>query len=206
MTDNPTESTNALTAEEAAKRVGMTLAYFRTTMTKLNNSGQDLRTPAQPGERARKYDPAKLDAWKAAGAKVPKNDLSIPKAKPDAREIAATATRKGNHWLVDLPEINQGTQTENLRNANRIAHALAVEKLGVAADEVTVKLSITMPADAAEKWEQAKAQEKEAREAATRAAQLSRQAVHELKAQGCTYQDIGDLLGITPQRAQQLAQ
>ena len=98
MTDNTTDSTNALTVEEAAKRVGMTLAYFRTTMTKLNNSGQDLRTPAQPGERARKYDPAKLDAWKAAGAKVPKNDLSIPKAKPDAREIAATATRKGNHW------------------------------------------------------------------------------------------------------------
>lgn len=202
----PAEIPMALSIEEAAQRVGMKVAYFRTTMTKLNASGRDLRTPAQPGERARKYDVDKLDAWKAEGLPVPKDSLRVPQAKPGAREINATATRKGSHWLVDLPEIGQGTQTENLRNAQRVSHALAVEKLGVSPDEVSVNLSIVLPADAARKWEEAKSREREAREAAALASNLSREVVRDLKGQGFTFQDIGEVLGISMQRAQQLSQ
>lgn len=202
----PAEIPIALSLDEAAQRVGMNPAYFRTTMTKLNAGGRDLRTPAQPGERARKYDVDKLDAWKAEGLPVPKDSLRVPQAKPGAREIAATATRKGSHWIVDLPEIGQGTQTENLRNAHRVSHALAVEKLGVSSDEVTVNLTIALPADAAQKWDEAKSREREAREAAALASNLSREVVRDLKAQGFTFQDIGEVLGISMQRAQQLGQ
>ena len=196
----------ALTLEEAAQRVGMKTAYFRTTMTKLNAGGRDLRTPPKAGERARKYDVDKLDAWKAEGCPIPKDSLSIPKAKPGAREVTATATRKGPQWVVELPEIGQGTQTENLRNAHRISHALAVEKLGLAPDEVTVNLTINLPDDAAEKWNQAKEREREAREAAAEASTLSRQVVQDLKAQGLTLQDISELLGLSVQRVHQLNQ
>lgn len=202
----PAEIPIALSLEEAAQRVGMNVAYFRTTMTKLNASGRDLRTPTQPGERARKYDIDKLDAWKAEGLTVPKDSLRVPRPKPGAREIAATVTRKGAYWIVDLPEISQGTQTDNLRNAHRISHALAVEKLGVDPDEVTVNLTINLPADAARKWDEAKAREREGREAAASAASISRQVVQDLKAQGITLQDIGELLGLSMQRAQQLSQ
>lgn len=196
----------ALTLEEAAQRVGMKTAYFRTTMTKLNAGGRDLRTPPKAGERARRYDIDKLDAWKAEGCPVPKDAPGIPKAKPGAREVTATATRKGAHWLVELPEINQGTQTENLRSAHRISHALAVEKLGLAPDEVTVNLQITLPDDAAEKWDRAKEREREAREAAADASALSRQVVQDLRGQGLTLQDISELLGLSPQRVHQLEQ
>lgn len=202
----PAEIPYALSIEDAAQRVGMKVAYFRTTMTKLNASGRDLRTPAQPGERARKYDIDKLDAWKAERMPVPKDSLRIPQAKPGAHEITATATRKGSYWLVDLPEIGQGTQTENLRNAHRVSHALAVEKLGVSPDEVNVNLTIVLPADAARKWDEAKSREREAREAAALASSLSREVVRDLKGQGFTFQDIGEVLGISMQRAQQLSQ
>lgn len=201
LTDTP----HALTADEAAKRVGRTPASFRTVMSKLNHSGRDLRTPAQPGERARRYDLDKLDAWVADGMPIPTDTNSIPTPKPDARTIHATATRTGTMWTVTMDEINQGTQTESLRNAHRIAHALAVQKTGLAPDEIIIELTFELPADAAGQWEEAKKKRVEAQEANALATKLSRQVVQDLQAQGCTLLDIGEMLGISPQRAQQLA-
>lgn len=201
LTDTP----HALTAEEAAQRVGRSPSYFRVTMSKLNHSGRDLRTPAQPGERARKYDLDKLDAWVADGMPVPAETNTIPTPKPNARQIQATATRTPTGWTVTMDEINQGTHTENLRNAQRIAHALAVEKTGLAPDKITVNLTVNLPTDAATHWNEAKTKEAEAKTAAALAAKLSRQVVQDLQAQGCTLSDIGQMLGISNQRAQQLA-
>ena len=50
-----------------------------------------------------------------------------------------------------------------------------------------------------------KQKQAEAKTATALAAKLSRQVVHDLQAQGCTYLDIGQMLGISNQRAQQLA-
>ena len=199
------DALNALTAEEAAQRVGRSPTYFRVIMSKLNHGGRDLRTPAQPKERARRYDLNKLDAWVADGMPVPTETNTVPTPIPDARKINATATLTGNMWTVTLDEINQGTQTGNLRNAHRIVHALAVKKTGLAPDEVTIALTVELPTEAAKQWEEAKTKEAEAKTAATLAAKLSRQVVQDLQAQGCTYQDIGEMLGISHQRAQQLA-
>lgn len=201
LTDTP----HALTADEAAKHVGRTPAYFRVMMSKLNHSGRDLRTPAQPRERARKYDLDKLNAWAAEGMPIPTETNTIPTPKPNARKIHATATRTGTMWTVTMDEINQGTQTENLRNAHRIAHALAVQKTGLPTDEITIILTTNLPTEAAKKWEEAKQKQAEAKTATALAAKLSRQVVQDLQAQGCTYLDIGEMLGISHQRAQQLA-
>lgn len=201
LTDTP----HALTVEQAAERIGRTPAYFRTIMSKLNHGGRDLRTPAQPGERARRYDLDKLDAWVAEGMPVPAETTTVPTPRPDARRIKATATRTGTMWTVTMDEINQGTETKDLRNAHRIAHALAVKKTGLAPDEVTIDLTFELPTEAAKKWEEAKAKEAEAKAATVLAAKLSRQVIQDLQAEGCTYQDIGEMLGISYQRAQQLA-
>lgn len=202
-----TTEPHALSVEDAAARAGRAVPYFRTIMSKLNNAGRDLRTPAQKGERARRYDLDKLDAWITEGQPIPEAAPSIPKPRADARTIHARATRNTtrNTWTITMDEINQGTETENLRNAHQTAHALAVEKLGVTPDQVTVKLTPELPTDAAERWQQAKTAHDEAAAAARHAAALSRQVVHELKTQGFKYQDIGELLGISHQRAQQLA-
>lgn len=202
-----TAEPHALSVEDAAARAGRSVAYFRSTMSKLNKAGRDLRTTAQPGEGARRYDLDKLDAWISDGQPVPDAAPSIPTPRPDARTIQARATRNTtrNAWTVTMDEIGQGTETENLRNAHRIAHALAVEKLGVSPDQVTVNLIPELPTDAADRWQQAKTAQEEAAAATRRAAALSRQVVQELKSHGCTYQDIGELLGISQQRAQQLA-
>lgn len=201
-----TTEPHALSVEDAAARAGRAVPYFRTLMSKLNRAGRDLRTPAQPGERARRYDLDKLDAWIGEGQPVPEAATSIPKPRSDARTIQARATRNTdrNTWTITMDEINQGTETQNLRNARQVAHTLAVERLGVDRDQVTVNLTPELPAAAAERWQQAKAAHDEAAAAASRAATLSRQVVQDLKALECTYQDIGDLLGISHQRAQQL--
>lgn len=202
---SPAHSRQTLTAEEAAERVGRTPAYFRVLMSKLNHGGRDLRAPAHPGERARRYDADKIDAWVAEGMPVPTKPNTIPTPKPDARKISATATRTGNMWTVNIEEINQGTQTESIRNAHRIAHALAVKKTGLAPDEVTIELTVELPTETAHQWEKAKTKEMEAKATAALAAKLSRQVVQDLQAQGCTFHDIGEMLGISHQRAQQLA-
>ncbi|MBG6184719.1 hypothetical protein IWX65_002697 [Arthrobacter sp. CAN_A214] len=202
----PVEIDIALTIEEAAQRAGMTVPYFRTLMGKLNGTEDDLRTPVQPGVRARKYDINKVDAWKAAGTPIRKEAIRVPQAKPGARQIEATATRQGTRWIVDLPEIGQGTQTENLRNAERMAHTLAVTKLGVALDEVAINLTYTLPETASTKWQQSKDREREAKDIAAQAARLKAETVHDLRDQGYTFQDIGEMLSMSPQRAQQLSQ
>lgn len=199
------DTPHALTADEAAKHVGRTPAYFRTIMSKLNHGGRDLRTPAQPGERARKYDLDKLTAWVTEGMPIPTETNTIPTPKPNARKINATATRTGTTWTVTMDEIGQGTTTENLRNAHRIAHALAVKKTGLAPDEVTIALTFELPTETAHQWETAKQKQAEAKTATALAAKLSRQVVLDLQAQGLTYLDIGELLDISHQRAQQLA-
>lgn len=198
---------HALTVEQAAARAGRAVPYFRTVMSKLNSAGRDLRTPAQPGERSRRYDLDKLNAWITEGMPVPAAEPAIPTPRADARTIQARAVRNTarNTWTVTMEEIGQGTETESLSKAQRVAHALAVEKLGVEPDQVTVTITPELPTDAAERWEQAKGEQEAAKAAASRAAALSRQVVQDLKAQGCTYQDIGNLLGISHQRAQQLA-
>lgn len=202
----PAEIGIALTIEEAAQRAGMTVPYFRTLMGKLNGTEEDLRTAAEPGVRARKYDINKVDAWKKAGNPVPKDAIRVAQAKPGARTIEATATRQGGRWLVDLPEIGQGTQTENLRNAERMAHTLAVTKLEVAPDEVAINLTYTLPEAASTKWQQAKDREREAKDIAAQATRLKAETVQELRDQGYTLTDIGEMMGMSPQRAQQLAQ
>jgi hypothetical protein len=195
----------ALTLEQAAARLDVKASYFRTTMTKLNGTDQDLRSPQQPGERSRKYDVDKLDAWKTAGMPVPKDPLRTPQAAPGARVVQATATRKDGSWVVDLPDIGQGTRTENLRNAQRVAHALAADTLGLSLNEVTVNLVIRLPEDAAQKWRDAKTKEREAREAAASASRLSRQVIRDLRNDGLTLEDIGALLGLGLSRVHQLA-
>ena len=127
----------------------------------------------------------------AMGAAVGVDDLAA-EASPAAGVVSAIPGP-----LADLL---------HLRNAQRISHALAVEKLGLAPDEVIVNLTINLPDDAAAKWHQTKEREREAHEAAAEASILSRQVVQGLKAQGLTLQDISELLGLSVQRVHQLNQ
>lgn len=193
----------ALTAAQAAERTGHTLAYFRNIMSKLNSGGRDLRTPPAPGARARTYDLDKLDAWIAEGMPLPENPIPTP--KPDAQTIHAAAAHNGTTWTITLEELGITTSAESLHAGQRTAHALAVQKTGLNPDEITIKTAYKLSTDAAAQWANAKAMEAEAKKATAQAAKMSREVVLALQAQGFSYADISQMLGITYQRAQQIA-
>lgn len=196
----PAEGTEvALTAEQAAQRAGLSPSYFKNQMAVLNRTGRDLRTPRT--ERGpRKYDLDRLNQWITEGMPISAGD----DPEPGAQAVEATAVHEGGRWKVTVA----GGSTSFARTLDvgrRDAQMIAAEQLSVGPEQIDIHLTVTMPDDAAALWEKAKQQQKTAKEAAQATAQLTRQAVAALKAGGYTYQDIGHTLGISHQRAQQLA-
>lgn len=195
-----------LSAEEAAEFTGYTPGTFRTLMIRLNNTPQDLRSPRQPGERgARRYDKDKLQEWINSGKPLPDSSPRSATPAANARQITGTAHRQNGKWLATMPEINQGTQADNLRNLRRNAQALAADTLGTPRDQVAVSLDVKIPDDTAAQWAQVREQEDRARAMIAEAAQKRRNIIAGLRAQGCINDDIADMLGISTQRVQQLA-
>ncbi|WP_309081595.1 hypothetical protein [Zhihengliuella sp.] len=99
----------ALSLEDAAQLAGMHPATFRQRMTRLNGTPADLRAPHIPGERARRYDSRKLNAWIDQGKPVPKYiPMTIPApAASDARRLKATVQQRAvDRWTAYIPELD----------------------------------------------------------------------------------------------------
>lgn len=191
----------ALTLEDAAALAGYTVAGFRTTMSKLNKAGNDLRAPARPGERARRYDADKLKAWIQGGKQVP-DRLSSPAANPNATVIRAAAQHANGTWTATLE--NGGTAVgKNLRALHDNAAALAAQALGVGADQVSVQLDITPPGEVAQKWAETVEQKAKGQEMISAAIEERGRIVAALKRDNFTNDDIAAMLGISSQRVQQ---
>lgn len=196
------EITYALSADDAAKRLGMNVGTFRGLMSQLNGTELDLRAPARAGERARQYDLHRLDEWKGQG--MPRPAMASP--AQDARPVTATAERVGKFWRVMIEDTGQETTADNLRHARELVLALASEALETPAAGLSVQLTPTLPAAAREGLEAARESEREAQRLASEAAQVRRQAVRDLRAQGFSIDDLAELLALSRQRVSQLAQ
>lgn len=192
----------ALTLEEAARFVGYTPNGFRSAMSRLNRSGKDLRAPARPGERARRYDPDKLRSWVNNGKPIP--DVT-PAPKPGANTITGIAVHAGGIWTATLPKIGATAVGRNLRALHQNASAAAAQALGTTADGINIKLEIIPPGDAGQRWTSTVEKKKKGQEMIAAAIEERQGIVADLKKANFTYEDIGMMLGISAPRARQLA-
>ena len=118
----------------------------------------------------------------------------------------ATVTRDGRCWMVRIPEIGGLTQARRLSEAKYMARSLVAITLHIPADsfDVDVEVGKVGTVQVAERAARLRA----ARETATR---LEREVqndaeslARDLANEGLPLPDIGDILGISYQRAHQL--
>ncbi|GAB3244361.1 hypothetical protein [Arthrobacter pigmenti] len=197
----PAEGTEMeLTAEQAARRAGLSLSYFKNRMAVLNRAGRDLRAPrAEKGPR--KYDLDLLDQWIEEGKPAP----TAAEPAADAKKVRATATYENGQWLVTIEDEAGTLFSRSLDNAEREARLATATIYNLPSEEIDLALTITMPGDAAALWADAQKQRHIADEASKAASAMTRRTVATLKNDGFTFQDIGRMLGVSPGRAQQLA-
>jgi DNA-directed RNA polymerase specialized sigma24 family protein len=116
----------------------------------------------------------------------------------------AQVSRDGKYWLVYVPDIDKYTQARNLAEVESQARDLISLWLEVPSNTVDIHQVIELPVDVHDHLELAQRFRDEASRAQAEAAREYRSAATALKAQGMTLRDIGQALGVSHQRAQQL--
>ena len=114
----------------------------------------------------------------------------------------ATVTKDGRFWLVHVHGVERYTQARNLRDVEAMTVDLIEVMTGKRPQEV--EYDIQLPAEAGDHLEAAKRYRAEAASANSRAAAEARAAARALHEAGIPLRDIGQLLGVTHQRAHQL--
>lgn len=116
---------------------------------------------------------------------------------------AATVERDGRFWLVRVDGIG-ATQARNLREVDSMTRDLVAVMTEGHADHVEVAYEFLLPDTVRGHLERAKVLREASARANSEAAAEVRAAARELADAGLTMRDIGQLLGISYQRAQQL--
>ncbi|MGW4090059.1 hypothetical protein [Nocardia sp. NPDC004750] len=118
----------------------------------------------------------------------------------------ANVERGEKYWLVHVPEIDQWTQARNLREVDEMARDLIALMEEVDPKSFEIEVTIKIPDEARKHWEfSRKLHELEAaiKSAAAAEAQI---AARLLLDEGLTLREIGEVLGLSHQRAGQLTQ
>jgi DNA-binding transcriptional MerR regulator len=123
-------------------------------------------------------------------------------------KVTAKATRSGQWWAVEVPEVDGAfTQARRLDQVPAMV-ADAVHLLtGVPVEEIEVLLGEVDLGDPQVLAEAREARERVAAAARSQedAARASRRAVTRLRARGLSVRDVGVILNVSPQRVSQLA-
>jgi len=115
-------------------------------------------------------------------------------------------TRDGKWWMISIPAIDGLTQTRRLADAEAEAIDYIAVDTDVAKSTVTVNLHIRIDdIDASAESAAARELKAKADEFEHLASERTRKLVSELAAKEVPYRDIGTVIGISPQRAHQLA-
>lgn len=118
-------------------------------------------------------------------------------------------------WTIEIPELTSTTPSgativatgsaTNYRGISKAAYDAASNWLNVAPHDVDIDVTIEAPDNIADLITQSKTAAAEAEAAAALTDRLRREAVRELRAKGYSLEAAGAILGVTYQRAQQLA-
>jgi DNA-directed RNA polymerase specialized sigma24 family protein len=124
------------------------------------------------------------------------------------RTIEAIATHEGKWWEISFmdDDLDTVTSTRKLDDVQAMAADAAALWLDVDPETISVHVTVTLPEPYRSSWDEAQAKAAAAREAEAEAAQLRRQVITNLRADGYTLAEAGTLLGLSKGRIHQLAQ
>lgn len=114
-------------------------------------------------------------------------------------------TRDEDAWMVEVPAVERVTLAETLAEVDETACGLISIMTGFNPESIRLDVHIHLAAGLAEHVEGYKRQRRIAEEASARALEEGRIAARQLRDSGMTMRDIGRLLGVSHQRASQLA-
>ena len=137
-------------------------------------------------------------------------------ANTTPRVLHARAYRDtGKWWTIEIPELTQpgpnGSTIVAVGGAVTVksiaseARDLAAVWIDIDPNEIDVQVTVEVPDEVRQMWDDGVAAEAEARAAVQRAAALRRRAVRQLREQGYTQDAVAAAFNISHQRAQQLA-
>ncbi|WP_461145700.1 hypothetical protein [Salinifilum aidingensis] len=123
-----------------------------------------------------------------------------------AHQYAATATREGEWWIVQVGELGT-TQGRSVAEARTMARDLAATVLDVPLTDVDVTVTFEVGGALEQEVQQAREATYEAELAQAEAARRYpyRKVVADMKASGLSGADIAAILELSPQRVSQLA-
>lgn len=115
-----------------------------------------------------------------------------------------TVERDGHFWMIYAPVVDRWTQARHLREVETMACDLIATMLDVAPSSVAVDVEYALPPSVQKHIDEARRLREAASRANREAALESRAAAHELADADVTLRDIGQVLGVSHQRAHQL--
>jgi hypothetical protein len=122
----------------------------------------------------------------------------------ELRTYHAEVDRDGSFWRVRVPEVERTTQARTLREVEPMARDLIVIMDDVPAESFDLEVTITLPAEIRAELDRSAELREQAARSQAQAAQLARRAAKRLREQGLPLQDVGQVLGVSFQRAKQL--
>jgi len=108
----------------------------------------------------------------------------------------------GRFWLVRVPAIDRSTQARTFREVPEMAKDLITIMTGE--EQPVIELRVTLPEEVEARMAHIEALRRREAAARTEAAAESRQVAWMLRQQALTLADVGAVMGVSHQRAQQL--
>lgn len=116
----------------------------------------------------------------------------------------AEVTRAGKAWHIFVPQIDRVTQARNIREIEAMTRDLIAIMEDVPADSFAVNIKVSLPDMVQAHLDRAAELRREELRLRAEAAAESRAAAKELRDAGIPLRELGELLGVSHQRAQQL--
>jgi DNA-directed RNA polymerase specialized sigma24 family protein len=115
-----------------------------------------------------------------------------------------TVTRDGKFWLIHVPAIERWTQARRVSEIREMTQDLIEIMTGEPAETIDLDVSISLPPEVQERLDRAEELRSRAAHAQGQAAEELRGAARTLRDHGMSMREIGEVLGISYQRAHQL--
>ncbi|TDD09296.1 hypothetical protein E1181_04805 [Saccharopolyspora terrae] len=113
-------------------------------------------------------------------------------------------TRDGKFWLIHVPAVERWTQARKLGEIHEMAQDLIEIMTGDPGESIELDITISLPEEVQERLDRAAELRSQASRAQGQAAEEFSSAARTLHDQGMSMREIGEVLGISYQRAHQL--
>lgn len=120
---------------------------------------------------------------------------------------SVTVTREGKWWMIAIPELDGLTQARRLSEAQQMAKEYIAVTRDIPIEDVAVDISISIENEenVLGLVEEIKTEREQAERLERDAAKKAERLARKLAADGVPLRDVGTILGVSHQRAHQLA-